>query len=92
MQTSTPGRAVFAPVWAALLAALLLIGLLLAYDAVLRQAIRQGEQRRVAAAAQLDGQWRCRTLRGRSAVDGCLRQLAAAASTDATSSVVLVGH
>lgn len=61
--------------WPALPVAAAAIGLLLAFQQVVRQAVVQGEQRRSAVIARADGAWRCNTLAKRNDRDDCLSQL-----------------
>lgn len=64
-------------VWRALLATLAVLGLLLAFQQVLRQAVAQGEQRRRANAALADATWLCKVQHQRQRREDCLAQLAA---------------
>lgn len=70
-------------VWAALLAAVVLLGLLLAFLQVVREAVRQGELRGRAHALLLEGTWRCNTLRDGGAREACLRRLEPVPRADA---------
>ena len=63
------------PAW---LAALALVLLLLALQAVLNESVQRGQTQRKAAATQADTQSRCNVLRGRPQREQCLRQPAAA--------------
>jgi hypothetical protein len=71
---SLPG-ALRAPVWPGALAALLILGLLLGFHQVVRDAVRQGEALRMTAASRAEAVWRCNTLtRTRLRVD-CLARV-----------------
>lgn len=59
------------------MAALTLLGLLLAFHQVVRSAVRQGEVRREIAALHNAAVFRCNELRGRLVRDNCLKQLEA---------------
>jgi hypothetical protein len=63
------------PAWPALVAALVVMSLLVAFERVVSGAVEQGHQRRAAAAAKLDDTWRCKALRRLSERDGCLVKL-----------------
>jgi hypothetical protein len=63
------------PVWPALAAALMAFCLLLAFQQVVAQGVEQGTQRRMAAAAHLEGTWRCKLLREPGDRGRCLAQL-----------------
>lgn len=54
------------PIWPRLLAALLILGLLLAFHEVVRGAVQQSELRHKATATQAAAIWRCRTLAARA--------------------------
>jgi hypothetical protein len=66
------------PVWPASVAALLGIGLLLAFQQVVARSVEQADQQRVAAAAQHEGVWRCKLLRQPGSRANCLLQVAGA--------------
>jgi hypothetical protein len=66
------------PVWSAVVAALMVFGLLLAFQQVVAQGVEQSEQRRTATALQLEGAWRCKLLRNPGDRDSCLAQLGGA--------------
>jgi hypothetical protein len=72
-----PGQPALSPslVWRAVLAALAMLALLLAFQQVLRQAVAQGEQRRRANAVLADATWRCNIQRDRQRRESCLAQL-----------------
>jgi len=70
------------PIWPRLLAALLILGLLLAFHEVVRGAVQQSELRHKATATQAAAIWRCRTLGGPGASEGCLLQLHLATQGD----------
>jgi hypothetical protein len=63
-----------ASVWPGTLAALAIVGLLLAFHQVVRGAVEQGELRRKATAMQAEAVWRCNALRGPLGRDDCLLQ------------------
>ena len=63
--------ALHAPELPAIVAALVLFGLLFAFLQVVRGAVQQGESRRVAAAAQAEALWRCSILRDRADRNQC---------------------
>jgi hypothetical protein len=67
--------ALHAPELPAIVAALVLFGLLFAFLQVVRGAVRQGESRRVVAAAQAEALWRCNILRDRAERNQCRMQL-----------------
>ena len=76
-----PGwRAVLAalrsPVWPVAAAALLGLGLLLAFQQVVAHAAAQASLRHTAVAAQLEGVWRCKLMRDRGDRDSCLAHVA----------------
>jgi len=66
------------PVWPAILASLMVVGLLLAFQQVVAQSVEQAELRRTATATQVNGVWRCRLLRHAGNRDSCLTQLGVA--------------
>ena len=57
--------------WPALLAALLAIGLLLAFGHVVQEGVQQGQSRREAEARIADSRWRCYRPADRRARDDC---------------------
>lgn len=61
-------------------AALVVIGMLLAFHAVVQGAVRDGESRRQASATQAAVAWRCSLVRDLPARDRCLLQTHAAVS------------
>jgi len=63
-------------VWPAILAALAIFGLLLAFHQVVRGAVQQGELRRKATATHAEAVWRCNALGGLHGRDDCLLQVA----------------
>lgn len=65
------------PVWQAMLASLVILGMLLAFHEVVHGAVQQGELRNKASALHADATWRCKILPGPGARDGCLLQLSA---------------
>lgn len=66
------------PVWLAAIVALLVLGLLLAFQQVVAQAVAQGELRRTATAAQARDIWRCKHLSHSGARDSCLERIGGA--------------
>ncbi len=66
------------PVWPAVVAAMMMIGLLLAFQTVVAQGVAQGQLRRSATAAQADGHWRCRLIQAADERDHCLSQVGGA--------------
>jgi len=58
--------------------------LLLAFLAVVQQAVRQGVARRQAAAELGQATWRCKALRGHAAQASCLSSLCEARAADGT--------
>jgi|CXWL01.1.fsa_nt_gi hypothetical protein len=73
---------VWAPLWAVILAVVAVVGLMLAFHGVVRGAVEQGEERRLATAALTQATWRCNALRGLGASGACLAQLSASAAVD----------
>ena len=63
-------------IWRAILAALLIVALLVAFHSVVRGALHAGEMRRQAFAAQANAMRECRAMSG-SASARCLKDLAA---------------
>jgi len=61
--------------WPAVVAALIGIALLIAFQHVVRVGLQQGETRRQAVAMRADAEWRCKGLRLASARVDCLWQL-----------------
>jgi len=66
------------PVWPAVVAALAILGLLLAIQQVVRGAVQRGDMRRQAVAVQAESTWRCKALSGLLLRASCLSQLNAA--------------
>jgi hypothetical protein len=66
------------------LAVLALLGLLLAFQQVVHNAVQQGESRRQAEAASNDALWRCNTARSRSERVDCVVQLNATHAVETT--------
>ena len=64
-----------APVWSGLLAAFIILGMLLAFHQVVREAVRQSLLRQQASARQAEASWRCNSLRGSDASRSCIAQL-----------------
>lgn len=69
--------------WRGAFAALILLGLLLAFHQVVRSAVRQGELRRELTALHSAATLRCNEMRGRLVRDSCLKKLNAT-SADVT--------
>lgn len=65
------------PVWPALLATLTILGLLLSFHQVVREAVQQSELRHRAGALHSEATWRCNTMSSQRASEGCLSQLKA---------------
>jgi len=63
------------PVWPAAIAASMVLGLLLAFQQVVAQAVEQAEQRHKVTAAEVERTWRCKLLRGPADRDDCLAQI-----------------
>lgn len=63
------------PVWLVILATLTIAALVLAFGQTLRQAVRQGEIRRAATAANTTAYWHCHSSHSRALLDSCLAQL-----------------
>jgi len=63
-----------APVWPALIAALVGLALLLAFRQVVAEAVEQGDLRRTATAAQVENLWRCNLQRNLVDRERCLSQ------------------
>ena len=61
--------------WRGALAALILLGLLLALHQVVRSGVQQGELRREITALRSAAEQRCYELRGRLVRDSCLKKL-----------------
>jgi hypothetical protein len=61
--------------WPSALAALVILALLGGFYQVVREAVRQGEALRVAAASRAEAQWRCQSLRRAALRENCLAQL-----------------
>ena len=64
-------------VWPLVVAALALLGMLLVFHYVVRQAFQQGELRHKAVAVHAAAIWRCNNLQGRDVSDRCLVQAGA---------------
>jgi hypothetical protein len=63
------------PVWPAAAAALMVLGLLVAFQQVVAQGVEQAEQRRAATASQHESTWRCKLVHEPAARDNCLAQI-----------------
>lgn len=72
------------PLWLVLLAALCGLGLLLAFQQVVRQGVEQSQLRQQQASAHADSIWRCNALRGANERESCRVQLDATRSVEAT--------
>lgn len=70
------------PGWPIMLAALLSLGLLLAFYDVVSEAAKKGELRRKASVLFGEATWRCNTAQATSARDSCLLQLKAEFGAD----------
>jgi uncharacterized iron-regulated membrane protein len=68
----------------AILAVLALLGLLVAFQHVVHNAVQKGESRRQAEAASNDAHWRCNAVRSRSERASCMTQLNATHDVEAT--------
>ena len=66
-----------APAWHAIMAALVISSLLLAFHQVVSGAVQQSELRRKADATQAEASWLCNALQGAQARDKCRLQLIA---------------
>ncbi|MDO8248729.1 MAG: hypothetical protein Q7T78_03285 [Rhodoferax sp.] len=71
------------PLWPGMLATMTVLGLLLAFYQVVSGAVQQGALRHKAAAMYSEATWRCNTLSGLRAREGCRSQLNAVASAEA---------
>lgn len=63
------------PAWLAVVAALVALGMLLAFQKVVAGSVAQGELRRAHAQAQASGAWRCNLMRDRGERERCLARL-----------------
>lgn len=70
-----PRPASMRTLWASLLAAAALLGLLLAFGQVVRGAVRQGELRNRAHALALEATWRCNIQHERARREACLQRI-----------------
>ena len=77
-QTGWQRRVIGLPVWvwSAILAALMLLAMLAAFQQVVALAVHQGEARRLATAAITDALWRCNALRDPGRRASCHAQFA----------------
>ena len=83
-----------AALWPWVLALASIVGLLLAFHQVLREAVLQGDLHRKANAAYAEATWRCNSSRSASLREICMEQLAASTGREATpqnQSVVTAG-
>ncbi|WP_114973708.1 hypothetical protein [Rhodoferax ferrireducens] len=71
------------PLWPGMLATLTAFGLLLAFYQVVNGAVQQSALRHKATAVYSEATWRCNTLSGLRAREGCRSQLNAGASAEA---------
>lgn len=69
-------------VWPAILATLIILGMLLAFHQLVREAVRQSELRHKAVALHAEATWRCRSLPNRDAIGSCLSWINAEARRD----------
>jgi hypothetical protein len=76
--------------WA--LACLLMLGMLLAFHAVMSGAVQQAASRQQTLAAHAEATWRCKTLRGLHASVTCLSQLNASAPAEVSVQVLSLGN
>lgn len=65
--------------WPLIAAILILLGMLLVFHYVVREALRQSELRHKAMAVHAEGIWRCKNLQGREVSGTCLLQVNAEA-------------
>lgn len=65
------------PVWPAFLATLTILGLLLSFHQVVREAVQQSELRLRASALHNEATWRCSAMSSQRASEGCRSQLKA---------------
>jgi hypothetical protein len=70
------------PVWPAIVAALIILAMLLAFVQVVHAAVHQSEVRHKAIAVHAEKTWRCKILRGANESENCLSQLKAVDSRD----------
>lgn len=73
------------------LACLLMLGMLLAFHAVMSGAVQQAASRQQTLAAHAEATWRCKTLRGVHASGTCLSQLNASALAEVSVQVLGLG-
>ncbi len=71
------------PVWPVFWAALIILGMLLAFHQLVRGAVQQSESRHKAVAMRAEAAWRCNSLKGRDATGSCLLRINAEARRDA---------
>ncbi len=71
-----------APLWQAVLAVTSVVGLLMAFQRVVVDGVRQAEMRREAQAALADSVWRCNALRGARQREGCHAQVKASLNVE----------
>ena len=70
------------PLWLAVLASLVILGMLMAFHQVVHGAVQQGQLRHKTNALQAGAIGRCHILPGRDASDRCLLQLSALANNN----------
>ena len=70
-------------VWPAILATLIILGMLLAFHQLVRGALRQSELRHKVVALHAEATWRCKSLPNRDAIGSCLSWINAEARRDA---------
>lgn len=63
------------PLWAAIVAAPLALGMLLAFEEVVARSVAQGALRRQAMDARAEGTWRCKLLHDARARGQCLARV-----------------
>ena len=77
--------------WPGALAAVSILGLLLAFQQVVSGSVRQGELRRAAAVVQAEAAWRCNAIASSRLRDVCLVQLGTAPHDEAVLSARGIG-
>jgi hypothetical protein len=89
MQTDSPtwhhlSNGARSPVWPGILAALAIIGMILIFHHIVRDAVQQAEARHRAITVHAEATWRCKALRVQPMRDSCLVQLNAVPHNGAT--------
>lgn len=74
--------AVRSPVWPAIVAVLIIFGMLMAFHEVVSGAVQQSLLRNKATAMHSEATWRCNALQGARASENCLSRLNAVVSTE----------